>query len=251
MEGEMEGLRLSKESQERAAATKEYLETMMKERKAAMAERRQRRIALAQQLADPALTDADRKKVQEAFEARERELLRETRKRYSAADFEPLVIIGRGAFGEVKLVRAKEDGAIYALKVREPRAAAAAAVEKDWQGRIGQPSLKEPDGRAAMHGAAWTPSLDCRRSRWWFMRPLLAHFQLCTPAGPASPSVGHAQGGDDPEEPGGARARGAQRARGVGEPVGRGSPLLLPGRREPVPGACGLIDGRGRKRGAR
>jgi hypothetical protein len=42
----------------------------------------------------------------EEFEARERDLLRESRKRITPADFDSLVIIGRGAFGEVRpLVR--------------------------------------------------------------------------------------------------------------------------------------------------
>lgn len=32
-------------------------------------------------------------------------------------DFEPITVIGRGAFGEVKLVRENDRGAIYAMKI--------------------------------------------------------------------------------------------------------------------------------------
>ncbi|CAM9204471.1 unnamed protein product [Choristocarpus tenellus] len=42
--------------------------------------------------------------------------IREGRKRMSKSDFEPLAMIGRGAFGEVRLVRKRETGDVYALK---------------------------------------------------------------------------------------------------------------------------------------
>ena len=75
---------------------------MMESRKQAMADRRLRRIDLAKRLA-AAPDDAERRRIQAEFDVRERELLRETRKRYSPNDFESLVIIGRGAFGEVRV----------------------------------------------------------------------------------------------------------------------------------------------------
>mmetsp|Transcript_45836 Transcript_45836/g.127209 ORF Transcript_45836/g.127209 Transcript_45836/m.127209 type:complete len:455 (+) Transcript_45836:449-1813(+) len=40
----------------------------------------------------------------------------ESRQRVSAGDFEPLTLIGRGAFGEVRLVRKRDTREIYALK---------------------------------------------------------------------------------------------------------------------------------------
>ena len=39
------------------------------------------------------------------------------RRKMSAFDFEDVGIIGRGAFAEVKVVRKKDDGKIYAMKV--------------------------------------------------------------------------------------------------------------------------------------
>lgn len=42
--------------------------------------------------------------------------LREHRRRLTTDDFEPLVIIGRGAFGEVRLVRKKTSNEVFAMK---------------------------------------------------------------------------------------------------------------------------------------
>lgn len=88
MEEGVAGLTLSKETVDRATATKEYLEQMMVDRKQAMADRRARRIELARRLAVPGLQPDEKRRIQEEFDLKERELLRETRKRYSPADFE-------------------------------------------------------------------------------------------------------------------------------------------------------------------
>jgi serine/threonine kinase 38 len=57
---------------------------------------------LEQQIAsDATLSDDMRSRVVEEFNRRESEFTRLQRQRMSAADFEPLTIIGRGAFGEV------------------------------------------------------------------------------------------------------------------------------------------------------
>jgi serine/threonine kinase 38 len=42
--------------------------------------------------------------------------MRENRKRVTVFDFEPLTIIGKGAFGEVRVVRHKATGEILAMK---------------------------------------------------------------------------------------------------------------------------------------
>lgn len=47
------------------------------------------------------MTDAQRREYLDKLEARERDYTRLQRQRLSAADFELLTIIGRGAFGEV------------------------------------------------------------------------------------------------------------------------------------------------------
>lgn len=49
--------------------------------------------------------------------AKETEFLRLKRSRLSVEDFEPLKVIGRGAFGEVRLVQKKDTGHVYAMKI--------------------------------------------------------------------------------------------------------------------------------------
>ena len=65
------------------------------------ASRRCRRWKLEQELQQGKLTEPERREVVDMLEARERDFTRLQRQRMSAADFEPLTLIGRGAFGEV------------------------------------------------------------------------------------------------------------------------------------------------------
>lgn len=48
------------------------------------------------------LSEAERREILGTLEARERDFTRLQRQRMSAADFEPLTLIGRGAFGEAR-----------------------------------------------------------------------------------------------------------------------------------------------------
>ena len=61
-----------------------------------------RRLQLEKQLQSQQLTDEERQNILQALERRERDFTRLQRQRMSAADFELLTIIGRGAFGEVR-----------------------------------------------------------------------------------------------------------------------------------------------------
>jgi hypothetical protein len=60
-----------------------------------------RRSQLERELQRECVSDAQRREYLNKLEARERDYTRLQRQRLSAADFEPLTIIGRGAFGEV------------------------------------------------------------------------------------------------------------------------------------------------------
>ena len=60
-----------------------------------------RRSQLERELQRECVSDAQRREYLDKLEARERDYTRLQRQRLSAADFEPLTIIGRGAFGEV------------------------------------------------------------------------------------------------------------------------------------------------------
>ena len=101
-----------------------------------------RRLQLEKQLQTQQLTDDERQNILQALERKERDFTRLQRQRMSAADFELLTIIGRGAFGEVspkasymsttgmliahrqsrfhvlqvRLCRQKTSGKVYAMK---------------------------------------------------------------------------------------------------------------------------------------
>lgn len=63
------------------------------------------------------LPEDKKHKLRRALEHEEMLVEKESRKKITASDFESLAVIGRGAFGEVRLVRRKNaDGQIYALK---------------------------------------------------------------------------------------------------------------------------------------
>jgi serine/threonine kinase 38 len=94
------------------AALEEKLHARRREADAKAERRRQLEAALA-----AAPSDEARTALLKASRELEVSLSRDARKRMTVADFEPLCIIGRGAFGEVTLVRPKgAPGAIYALK---------------------------------------------------------------------------------------------------------------------------------------
>ena len=57
------------------------------------------------------------KQMQARLQAQEDEFLKARRKKMSVNDFETLTIIGRGAFGEVRVCRKKDDKKIYAMKI--------------------------------------------------------------------------------------------------------------------------------------
>lgn len=117
----MAGVGIDKAVKERAEQAKAALEEQLRKKKQDLVERQERKRQL-QQLLAAAPSDADRSRILGEFERREKEMSISNRKRYTTADFEPLVIIGRGAFGEVNIVRAKEDGRVYAMKTMRKEA---------------------------------------------------------------------------------------------------------------------------------
>jgi serine/threonine kinase 38 len=62
------------------------------------------------------LNQTEQDMLKREIQHKEAESLREGRKKVTIFDFEPMAIIGRGAFGEVRIVRAKATGEILALK---------------------------------------------------------------------------------------------------------------------------------------
>lgn len=66
---------------------------------------RGRRNQLERELQRERVSDDQRREYLAKLEARERDYTRLQRQRLSADDFEPLTLIGRGAFGEVGIYR--------------------------------------------------------------------------------------------------------------------------------------------------
>merc|ERR1711971_832676 len=66
---------------------------------------------------DPSLTELAKIERRRQHAARETEYLRMKRAKLGVDDFEPLKVIGKGAFGEVRLVQKVDTGHVYAMKV--------------------------------------------------------------------------------------------------------------------------------------
>ena len=62
------------------------------------------------------LNDEAKQKVLQQSMKLENEHLRSQRNKMTVDAFEQMDIIGRGAFGEVRLVRERDSGAVYAMK---------------------------------------------------------------------------------------------------------------------------------------
>lgn len=72
---------------------------------------------LEESLKDENLSDEQRHEKRLQHAQKETEFLRLKRSRLGVEDFEPLKVIGRGAFGEVRLVQKKDTGHVYAMKI--------------------------------------------------------------------------------------------------------------------------------------
>ena len=111
----------SQETVEKAKLSKLLIEShytnMQKDRK----ERLMRRKTLEQQMEQLQCSSEERTDAIKEFGAKESLFLRIRRQRMGIDDFETIKVIGRGAFGEVRLCRSKDDtepdSEIYAIKV--------------------------------------------------------------------------------------------------------------------------------------
>lgn len=72
---------------------------------------------LEESLKDESLSEEQKHEKRLQHAQKETEFLRLKRSRLGVEDFEPLKVIGRGAFGEVRLVQKKDTGHVYAMKI--------------------------------------------------------------------------------------------------------------------------------------
>uniref|UniRef100_A0A0E0J954 non-specific serine/threonine protein kinase n=1 Tax=Oryza nivara TaxID=4536 RepID=A0A0E0J954_ORYNI len=100
----------------KVAAAKQFIENHYKDQMRSLEERKERRRMLESKLADPDVSEEEQNNILKDFENREREIMRSRRHKMGVDDFELLTIIGRGAFGEVRLCREKATSNVYAMK---------------------------------------------------------------------------------------------------------------------------------------
>ena len=75
-----------------------------------------RRAKLEQQLQGGHLTEEERRSALAELETKERDYSRLQRQRLSVGDFEAVKLIGKGAFGEVRICRDRSTGKLVAVK---------------------------------------------------------------------------------------------------------------------------------------
>ncbi|KAJ7977220.1 Non-specific serine/threonine protein kinase [Quillaja saponaria] len=107
---------LSNITKQKAAAAKQYIENHYKEQMKNLQERKERRIILEKKLADADVSEEDQNNLIKFLEKKETEYMRLQRHKMGVDDFELLTMIGKGAFGEVRVCREKTTGHVYAMK---------------------------------------------------------------------------------------------------------------------------------------
>ncbi|KAH9764336.1 AGC kinase family protein [Citrus sinensis] len=103
-------------TKQKVAAAKQYIENHYKKQMKSLEERKERRNILEKKLADAEVSEEEQNNLLKYLEKKETEYMRLQRHKMGADDFEPLTMIGKGAFGEVRVCREKATGHVYAMK---------------------------------------------------------------------------------------------------------------------------------------
>lgn len=107
---------ISKEAMETAAATRASIEQFYKNFFKSVKERENRRVALERKLEELHLSEEVRNQKRKELAKKETEYIHERRVRLTGHSFDSIRVIGRGAFGEVRLVQMKKNKKLYAMK---------------------------------------------------------------------------------------------------------------------------------------
>ncbi|OVA03954.1 Protein kinase domain [Macleaya cordata] len=103
-------------TKQKVAAAKQYIENHYKAQMKCLQDRKERRWVLERKLADAEVSEEDQYNLLKYLEKKETEYMRLQRHKMGVDDFDLLTIIGRGAFGEVRICREKTTGQVYAMK---------------------------------------------------------------------------------------------------------------------------------------
>jgi len=107
---------LGKLSIDKSNVAKIQLEHFYKNQVAECAERHARRLQLEERMAKENWSEEKKHRQFNSHGRKESDFLRLKRTRLGADDFETIKVIGKGAFGEVRLVQKIDSGKIYAMK---------------------------------------------------------------------------------------------------------------------------------------
>ncbi|XP_017490378.1 PREDICTED: serine/threonine-protein kinase tricorner-like, partial [Rhagoletis zephyria] len=110
-------MRFSGHTLDKATKAKVHLENYYSNLITQHKERRIRHERLEETMRDEGLTEEQKQEKRSQHAAKETEFLRLKRSRLGVEDFMPLKVIGRGAFGEVRLVQKNDTGHVYAMKI--------------------------------------------------------------------------------------------------------------------------------------
>ncbi|KAK0397215.1 hypothetical protein QR680_002037 [Steinernema hermaphroditum] len=108
---------ISQYTRDRANRTRLSLESFYAQMMVLCDERDNRWKKLEQQMSDQGLSEQEKEERRRIEGAKETDYLRLKRTKLSVTDFQSLKVIGRGAFGEVRLVQKIDSGHIYAMKI--------------------------------------------------------------------------------------------------------------------------------------
>ncbi|XP_074576251.1 uncharacterized protein LOC141832760 [Curcuma longa] len=103
-------------TKQKVAAAKQYIENHYKAQMKSLQDRKERRWMLERKLADAEVPAEEQNSILKNLEKKETEYMRLQRHKMGVDDFELLTIIGRGAFGEVRICKEKTTGHVYAMK---------------------------------------------------------------------------------------------------------------------------------------
>ncbi|XP_052202542.1 uncharacterized protein LOC127808172 [Diospyros lotus] len=103
-------------TRQKAEAAKQIIENHYKNYLQGLQDRKERRRALQRRAQEAKVSSEEEEQMLRDLERRETEYMRLQRHKVGIDDFEQLTVIGKGAFGEVRLCRAKNTGEIYAMK---------------------------------------------------------------------------------------------------------------------------------------
>jgi serine/threonine kinase 38 len=107
---------ISSKAKEKAEAVKKYIENKYAKLKTEEQERKEGWDLLNHKMDVLNLTPHEKELIKQDVLHKEAELNRKARKKVYPSDFEPLTIIGKGAFGEVRICKHIESGEVVAVK---------------------------------------------------------------------------------------------------------------------------------------